>query len=162
MTLVNKLLDKYRAEEKKVLIFSQFTYMLGLLEELLKHKGVKYEKIDGQIKAKERQNSIDRYNNQDKKREVFLLSTKAGGIGINLTSANIVIIFDSDWNPQNDVQATARAHRIGQRAEVQVFRLVTAKTYESEMFERAARKLGLDQAIFIDGTFKTTKHEDES
>lgn len=92
---------------------------------------------------------------------MFLLSTKAGGIGINLTSANIVIIFDSDWNPQNDVQATARAHRIGQQAEVQVFRLVTAKTYESEMFERAARKLGLDQAIFIDGTFKTTKNEDD-
>lgn len=68
MTLVNKLLDKYRAEDKKVLIFSQFTYMLALLEELLKHKGVKYEKIDGQIKAKERQNSIDRYNNKEKKR----------------------------------------------------------------------------------------------
>lgn len=131
MTLVNKLLDKYRAEEKKLLIFSQFTYMLQLLEELLKWKGVKYEKIDGQIKAKERQNAIDRYNNKEKKREVFLLSTKAGGIGINLTSANIVIIFDSDWNPQNDVQATARAHRIGQRSEVQVYRLVTAKTYES-------------------------------
>lgn len=105
--------------------------MLQLLEELLKWKGVKYEKIDGQIKAKERQNAIDRYNNKEKKREVFLLSTKAGGIGINLTSANIVIIFDSDWNPQNDVQATARAHRIGQQSEVQVYRLVTAKTYES-------------------------------
>ena len=84
-----------------------------------------------------------------------MLSTKAGGIGINLTSANIVIIFDSDWNPQNDVQATARAHRIGQASEVVVYRLITMKTYEAEMFERATKKLGLDQAIFLGGTFKT-------
>jgi chromodomain-helicase-DNA-binding protein 7 len=82
------------------------------------------------------------------------LSTKAGGVGINLTSANIVIIYDSDWNPQNDVQATARAHRIGQKSEVKVYRLVTSNTYETQMFERATQKLGLDKAIFINGHFK--------
>ena len=85
-----------------------------------------------------------------------MLSTKAGGVGINLTSANVVIIYDSDWNPQNDVQATARAHRIGQKSEVQVYRLITCNTYETEMFERATQKLGLDKAIFIGGHFKET------
>ena len=130
--------------------------MLQLIEEFLKWKEYKYERIDGQIKAKERQASIDRYNNPNKKRDVFLLSTKAGGVGINLTSANVVIIYDSDWNPQNDVQATARAHRIGQKSEVQVYRLITCNTYETEMFERATQKLGLDKAIFIGGHFKET------
>lgn len=162
MTFVNMLLDKYKAQGKKVLIFSQFKHTLSLLEELLNSKGFRYERLDGQVKASDRQNAIDRYNNPEKKRDVFLLSTRAGGMGINLTSANVVIIFDSDWNPQNDVQAIARAHRIGQSQEVQVFRLVTIKTYESEMFERAAQKLGLDQAIFLNGEFKTTKDDGKS
>ena len=131
-----------RSESKKILIFSQFVIMLDILEEYMKHLGIKYEKIDGSIKAKERQNAIDRFNNPTKGKEIFLLSTKAGGLGINLTSANVVIIYDSDWNPQNDVQATARAHRIGQQNEVMVYRLVTTKTYEAEMFERASKKLG--------------------
>ena len=113
MILLDKLLVKFKAEDKKVLIFSQFTYILVILEEYLRYNNYKYEKIDGSVKSKERQNAIDRFGNPEKKRDVFLLSTKAGGLGINLTSANIVIIYDSDWNPQNDVQATARAHRIG-------------------------------------------------
>lgn len=103
MMLLDKLLTKLIREGKKVLIFSQFTKMLDLLEEYLQYKQYKFEKIDGSVKSKERQNSIDRFNNPEKKKDVFLLSTKAGGLGINLTSANVVIIFDSDWNPQNDV-----------------------------------------------------------
>jgi chromodomain-helicase-DNA-binding protein 7 len=154
MVLVKMLLEKCKREGKKVLIFSQFTHMLQLIEEFLKFFEYKYERIDGQVKAKERQVAIDRYNNPNKKRDVFLLSTKAGGVGINLTSANVVIIYDSDWNPQNDVQATARAHRIGQTSEVKVYRLVTSNTYETHMFERATQKLGLDKAIFIGGNFK--------
>ena len=81
------------------MIFSQFTYVLTLLEEYLKFNNYRYEKIDGSVKARERQNAIDRFANPDKKRDVFLLSTKAGGVGINLESANIVVIYDSDWNP---------------------------------------------------------------
>jgi len=77
-----------------------------------------------------------------------LISTKAGGIGINLISASEVIIYDSDWNPQNDIQATARAHRIGQKQEVTVYRLITASSYESEMFKISSKKLGLDKAVF--------------
>ena len=159
MILLDKLLPKMKNEGKKVLIFSQFTQMLSLLEEYLRNRGYRYEKIDGAVKSKERQNAIDRFNDPTKKRDVFLLSTKAGGLGINLTSANVVVIFDSDWNPQNDVQATARAHRIGQQSEVMVYRLITAKTYESEMFERASKKLGLDQAIFMGGDWKATKDD---
>ena len=78
---------------------------------------------------------------------MFILSTKAGGVGINLTAADTVIIYDSDWNPQNDLQATARCHRIGQTKEVTTYRLVTRNTYEGEMFARASRKLGLERAV---------------
>lgn len=148
LVLIDKLLPKLKADGKKVLIFSQFTQMLDLLAEYLTYKGVKFERLDGSTRCPERQSSIDRFNDSRLQREVFLLSTRAGGIGINLTSAQVVIIFDSDWNPQNDVQATARAHRIGQTAEVMVYRLITARTYEATMFERASLKLGLEQALF--------------
>lgn len=103
MILLDKLIMKFKAEGTKVLIFSQFTYQLVLIEEYLKYNKLKFEKIDGAVKARERQNAIDRFNNPIKQRDVFLLSTKAGGLGINLTSASVVIIFDSDWNPQNDL-----------------------------------------------------------
>lgn len=83
----------------------------------------------------------------DSDRFVFLLCTRAGGLGINLTAADTVIIYDSDWNPQNDLQAQARCHRIGQKKEVKIYRLLTSKTYEREMFDRASLKLGLDRAV---------------
>ena len=148
MVLIDKLLPKLKTDGKKVLIFSQFTQMLDLLGEYLLYKGVKFERLDGSMRCSERQAAIDRFNDVRLQRDVFLLSTRAGGLGINLTSAQVVIIFDSDWNPQNDVQATARAHRIGQTAEVMVYRLITARTYEATMFERASLKLGLEQALF--------------
>ena len=144
MILLDKMLIKFAKEGKKTLIFSQFTQMLGLLEDYLSARGIKYEKLTGDVNANDRQNAIDRFNDPTRSRLVFLLSTKAGGQGINLTAAEVVIIYDSDWNPQNDVQATARAHRIGQEKEVTVYRLITKNTYESEMFERATKKLGLD------------------
>ena len=100
--------------------------------------------------------SIQRFN-EDKKFGVFLLSTKAGGLGINLATARVVIIFDSDWNPQNDLQAIARAHRIGQKYSVQVYRLITSDTYEQQMFQRASKKLGMEQAIFAKGAFNHEK-----
>jgi len=148
MVLLDKLLPKLRTDGKKILIFSQFTQMLNLLEEYLNYKQARFERLDGSVKCNDRQAAIDRFNGNLHQRDVFLLSTRAGGLGINLTSAQVVIIFDSDWNPQNDVQATARAHRIGQTMEVQVYRLITARTYEAQMFERASKKLGLEQALF--------------
>lgn len=94
-----------------------------------------------------RQAAIDRFCKPDSDRFVFLLCTKAGGLGINLTAADTVIIYDSDWNPQNDLQAQARCHRIGQSKSVKIYRLVCRNTYEREMFDKASRKLGLDKAV---------------
>lgn len=127
--------------------------MLKLIEEYLMHEGIQMSKIDGSTKARDRQMQIDSFNSKENGFSIFLLSTKAGGVGINLTAAQVVIIFDSDWNPQNDVQAVARAHRIGQTEEVKVFRLITKQSYETEMFQRASKKLGLNQAIFLSGNF---------
>jgi SNF2 family DNA or RNA helicase len=149
MVLLGKLLPYLRKGGHRLLIFSQFKTMLNLLEDLLKFNSYRYERIDGGIRGNERQAAIDRFNKPGSDIFAFLLSTKAGGQGINLMSADTVIIFDSDWNPQNDVQAMARAHRIGQTKDVRVFRLVTNKTYEAEMFKRASRKLGLSHAVFV-------------
>merc|ERR1719328_550694 len=94
----------------------------------------------------DRQENIDKFN-KDPEYTIFLLSTRAGGLGINLTAADTCIIYDSDWNPQNDLQAQARCHRIGQKKMVKIYRLVTKNTYEREMFDRAGLKLGLDKAV---------------
>ena len=149
MIVLDKLITKYKKEHKKMLIFSQFTEMLKIIQEFLIFRKILYKKIDGSTKPRDRENSIESFNANKGVFEVFLLSTKAGGLGINLTSANVVIIYDSDWNPQNDVQAIARAHRIGQTEEVKVYRLISKKTYEAEMYKRASKKLGLDQAVFL-------------
>jgi superfamily II DNA or RNA helicase len=147
MVLIDKLLPKLQAEGHKVLIFSQMTRMLDLLELYCKWRHYPMERIDGSIRGNARQAAIDRFSDPESNSFVFLLSTRAGGVGITLTAADTVIIFDSDWNPQNDVQAQARAHRIGQTKQVKIYRLVTKRTYEATMFERASRKLGLEQAV---------------
>jgi Helicase conserved C-terminal domain/PHD-finger len=121
--------------------------MLDILEEYLKLKGYGYERLDGKIRGIERQAAIDRYCAPESSSFVFLLSTRAGGLGINLTVADTVIIYDSDWNPQNDSQAMARCHRIGQTQQVKVYRLITRNSYEATMFERATKKLSLEQAV---------------
>jgi len=152
MLVLDKLLVWLKDGGHRVLLFSQFAIQLDIVEEFCAGRGYGYERIDGSIRGDARQASIDRFNDPKSSSFIFLLSTRAGGVGINLTSADTVIIFDSDWNPQNDVQAQARAHRIGQKAElVRVFRLVTSRTYEGEMFRRASRKLGLHQAVFETG-----------
>ena len=106
-----------------------------------------YERIDGRIRGNLRQEAIDRFSKKDSDRFVFLLCTRAGGLGINLTAADTVIIYDSDWNPQNDLQAQARCHRIGQQKAVKIYRLITRNSYEREMFDKASLKLGLDKAV---------------
>merc|ERR1711871_381889 len=146
MVLLNKLLPKLREEGHKVLIFSQMARMIEIIEDYADALGYPYEKLTGQVKGNERQKSIDRFN-KDKDSFLFLLSTRAGGVGINLTAADTCIIFDSDWNPQNDVQAMARCHRIGQTKDVKIYRLITRRSFEAEMFEAASKKLGLEQAV---------------
>ncbi|EAY22905.1 F/Y-rich N-terminus family protein [Trichomonas vaginalis G3] len=153
MILLDKLLAKLKNDGHRVLIFSQMTRMLDILQDYLYNRGYEYERIDGTIRGDERQKAIDRYNKPNSPIFVFLLCTHAGGLGINLTSADTVIIYDSDWNPQNDIQATARCHRIGQTKEVKVYRFITANSYERKMFDRASYKLGLDHAV-LEGTGK--------
>lgn len=119
---------------------------LNILEDYINAKKYKYERIDGSVRGDVRQAAIDRFQ-KDTEKFVMLLSTRAGGVGINLTVADTVIIFDSDWNPQNDIQAQSRCHRIGQTKSVKVYRLITRGTYEQEMFQTASKKLGLDRAI---------------
>nr|CAD2185658.1 unnamed protein product [Meloidogyne enterolobii] len=148
VVLIDKLLPKLRADGHRVLLFSQMVRVLDLLEEYFNIKGYPFERIDGNIRGSERQAAIDRFSKPENKDcFVFLLCTRAGGLGINLTAADTVIIFDSDWNPQNDLQAQARCHRIGQTKQVKIYRLITANTYEREMFDKASLKLGLDKAV---------------
>ena len=147
LVLIDKLLPKLRDDGHKVLIFSQMVRMLDILEDYVQYKGYSYERIDGTKRGNERQEAIDRFCDKGSDKFVFLLCTKAGGLGINLTAADTCIIYDSDWNPQNDLQAQARCHRIGQTQMVKVYRLITRNTYESFMFEKASKKLGLDRAV---------------
>jgi superfamily II DNA/RNA helicase len=160
MVLLDKLLPKLRREDHKVLIFSQMVKMIDVIEEFCEFRGYPVERLDGRVQGNDRQKAIDRFNT-DPRSFVFLLSTRAGGVGINLTAADTVIIFDSDWNPQNDIQAMARCHRIGQSKSVTVYRLITRRSFEAEMFERASKKLGLEQALLGTRTF-TDVDPDES
>lgn len=147
MVLLDKLLPKLRSQGHKVLVFSQMVRMLDIIQDYLILKGYSFERIDGGVKINERQAAIDRFSAPGSDRFIFLICTRAGGFGINLTAADTVIIYDSDWNPQNDIQAQARCHRIGQDKAVKVYRLITNRTYEMEMFQRANLKLGLDKAV---------------
>ncbi|XP_013778295.1 chromodomain-helicase-DNA-binding protein 7-like isoform X3 [Limulus polyphemus] len=147
LVLLDKLLPRLRANDHRVLVFSQMVRCLDILEDYLVHRRYPYERIDGRVRGNLRQAAIDRFCKQDSDRFVFLLCTRAGGLGINLTAADTVVIFDSDWNPQNDLQAQARCHRIGQSRAVKVYRLICRNTYEREMFDKASLKLGLDRAV---------------
>ena len=156
MVFLDKLLGKLEKEGEKLLIFSQFTMMLDLIEDYLRWKGYIFERLDGAVNARSRQEAVDRFNKTPSGTAtpselvspfVFLLSTKAGGVGLNLTAAAYVLLFDQDYNPQNDLQAQARSHRIGQTKQVKIFRLVTRGTYEEHMFRVASQKLGLEQAV---------------
>ena len=150
MMLLHKLLPKLKAEGHKVLIFSQFAIVLNILSDYLDLMGYEHERLDGSTSQADRQAGIDRFNT-DGQGFVYLLSTRAGGMGITLTAADTAVIYDSDWNPQNDLQAMARCHRIGQTKEVKVYRLVTKATYEQSLFETSSKKYGLDEAVLGGG-----------
>ncbi|ORY40365.1 hypothetical protein BCR33DRAFT_740236 [Rhizoclosmatium globosum] len=147
MVLIDKLLRKLKQGGHKVLIFSQMTRCLDLIQDYLRGQQWGYERIDGGVRGDLRQAAIDRFSAPGCETFIFLLCTRAGGVGINLTAADTVIIFDSDWNPQNDLQAQSRVHRIGQKKPVLIYRLITRNTYEREMFDKASMKLGLDKAV---------------
>ncbi|KAI1321056.1 hypothetical protein EDD11_008637 [Mortierella claussenii] len=136
-------------EKSRVLIFSQFTMVLDILESILKTMDFKYLRMDGQTKVEERQPLIDSFN-EDDSHKIFLLSTKAGGFGINLTGANVVIMYDLDFNPHNDKQAEDRAHRVGQTKDVEVIKLISKGTIEEQIYQLANLKLKLDQHVSQD------------
>ncbi|KAK2716317.1 SWI/SNF-related matrix-associated actin-dependent regulator of chromatin subfamily A containing DEAD/H box 1-like isoform X2 [Artemia franciscana] len=143
------LLPIMKEEESRVLLFSQFVIMLDILEVYLKSRKYKYLRLDGSTPVSERLTLIDKYTN-DPSIFIFLLSTKAGGLGINLTAANTVIIHDIDFNPHNDKQAEDRCHRLGQTREVKVIRLISKETIEEGMLQVAEDKLRLEKDISSD------------
>ena len=144
MMLIDQLLTKLKKDNHRILIFSQMVKMLDILGDYLQLRGHQFQRLDGTIAAGPRRMAIDHFNAQDSQDFCFLLSTRAGGLGINLMTADTVILFDSDWNPQADLQAMARAHRIGQKNPVTIYRLVSKDTVEEEILERARNKLMLE------------------
>ncbi|XP_057546256.1 ISWI chromatin-remodeling complex ATPase CHR11-like isoform X2 [Amaranthus tricolor] len=157
MVLLDKLLPKLKERGSRVLIFSQMTRLLDILEDYLMFRGHQYCRIDGNTGGDDRDASIEAFNKPGSTKFAFLLSTRAGGLGINLATADIVILYDSDWNPQVDLQAQDRAHRIGQKKEVQVFRFCTEYTIEEKVIERAYKKLALDALVIQQGRLAEQK-----
>eukprot|EP01130_Rhizamoeba_saxonica_P001520 TRINITY_DN1136_c1_g1_i4.p1 TRINITY_DN1136_c1_g1~~TRINITY_DN1136_c1_g1_i4.p1 ORF type:complete len:1350 (+),score=329.22 TRINITY_DN1136_c1_g1_i4:1054-5103(+) len=147
MILLDKLLIRLKETGHRVLIFSQMVRMLDILSDYLQYRQFRFQRLDGSMNPKDRQRAMDSFNAPDSSDFCFLLSTRAGGLGINLSSADTVIIFDSDWNPQNDLQAEARAHRIGQTKVVNIYRLTTKNTVEEKILERAKKKMVIDHLV---------------
>lgn len=164
IVVLDKLLEKLKVQGSRVLIFSQMTRVLDILEDYCGWRGYHYCRLDGQTPHEERQASINEYNMPNSQKFIFMLSTRAGGLGINLATADIVILYDSDWNPQVDLQAMDRAHRIGQKKQVHVFRFITENTVEERIVERAETKLRLDNIVIqqgrlVDSNVKLNKDE---
>ncbi|KAF9529360.1 SNF2 family N-terminal domain-containing protein [Crepidotus variabilis] len=147
------LLTRYGKEDRKVLIFSQFTQILDILQAILNHRRIKFLVLTGSTPVDIRQTLVDEFT-EDNSVSVFLLSTKAGGMGINLTAASVVIMFDQDFNPHNDRQAQDRAYRIGQKRDVEVVKLISKGTIEEDMLRLGETKLALDEAVAGDAEEK--------
>lgn len=174
LVLLSKMLRVLKEQGHRVLIFSQMTKMLDILEDFLEGEQYKYERIDGGITGTLRQDAIDRFNAPGAPQFVFLLSTRAGGLGINLATADTVVIYDSDWNPHNDIQAFSRAHRIGQAnkvsslfphqicknnhtfisilfLQVMIYRFVTRNSVEERVTQVAKKKMMLTHLVVRPG-----------
>ncbi|KAG9688920.1 SWI/SNF chromatin remodeling complex component, partial [Aureobasidium melanogenum] len=158
MLLLDSLMPTLLERGHKVLIFSQFKTQLDLIEtycEVL--RGWKCSRIDGGVSQPDRQEQIAQFNSTESKTNIFLLSTRAGGQGINLTAADTVLLFDSDWNPQQDLQAQDRAHRIGQTRPVIVYRFATKGTVETLLLEKAESKRRLEKLVIQKGKFRSMR-----
>eukprot|EP01117_Protostelium_nocturnum_P010342 TRINITY_DN3719_c0_g1_i1.p1 TRINITY_DN3719_c0_g1~~TRINITY_DN3719_c0_g1_i1.p1 ORF type:complete len:775 (+),score=358.94 TRINITY_DN3719_c0_g1_i1:113-2437(+) len=156
--LLDRMLPKLKKEGHRILIFSQMTRMLDILEDYLTFRKHSYFRIDGTTPQPEREEQIQQYNtSQDC--FVFLLSTRAGGLGINLTGADTVIFYDNDWNPQMDLQAQDRAHRIGQTKPVKVYRFASSNSIESTILDRQDLKMKLTTLVIQKGNFQGVKSQ---
>ncbi|NXL89278.1 HELLS helicase, partial [Alectura lathami] len=154
--LLDRMLPELKKRGHKVLLFSQMTMMLDILMDYCYLRDFKFSRLDGSMSYTDREENMHQFNN-DPEVFLFLVSTRAGGLGINLTAADTVIIYDSDWNPQSDLQAQDRCHRIGQTKPVVVYRLVTANTIDQKIVERAAAKRKLEKLIIHKNQFKGGK-----
>mmetsp|Transcript_115291 Transcript_115291/g.200731 ORF Transcript_115291/g.200731 Transcript_115291/m.200731 type:complete len:1195 (-) Transcript_115291:403-3987(-) len=164
MRILDRLLARLKADGHRVLVFCQMTRMLDIMEDYLMWKRYKYLRLDGSTGCMERDERMEAFNAPDSEYFIFMLSTRAGGLGINLATADTVILYDSDWNPQADLQAQDRAHRIGQKKPVTVFRFIADGTVEERVYQRALKKLYLDAAVIqqgrlADGNKSTNKDE---
>ena len=159
--ILDRILPKFKATGHRVLIFSLMTEVLNLLEDLLKYLGLKYSRLDGSTKGETRQQLIKDFNDPNSESFIFLLSTRAGGLGLNLQSADTVILYDNDWNPFADQQARSRVHRIGQSKSVLVISLVTANSVEERVLDRADEKKSLENKIIEVGRFDDESNLDD-
>lgn len=151
--LLDRILPKLKATNHRVLLFCQMTQLMTIMEDYLGFRGFTYLRLDGTTKAEDRGELLRKFNSPDSDYFLFLLSTRAGGLGLNLQAADTVIIFDSDWNPHQDLQAQDRAHRIGQQNEVRVLRLMTVNSVEERILAAARYKLNMDEKVIQAGMF---------
>ncbi|VDK71165.1 unnamed protein product [Onchocerca ochengi] len=149
MQVLKTLLKLWKQQDQKVLLFSQSRQMLTILEKFVIQEGYEYLRMDGTTSVRTRQSLVEKFN-KDNEVFVFLLTTRVGGLGINLTGANRVVIFDPDWNPSTDIQARERAWRIGQKRAVTIYRLLTAGTIEEKIYHRQIFKIFLSNRILVD------------
>lgn len=154
--LLDRIIPKLLRFNHKILLFSQMTQLMDILQLFFDYKGYPHLRLDGNTKSDDRGMQMKIFNDPESPYKIFILSTRAGGLGLNLQAADTVIIFDSDWNPQMDIQAQDRAHRIGQRNEVRVLRLVTQTEIEEDILSKAAFKKNLDEKIIRAGMYNST------
>ncbi|KAI8614148.1 SNF2 family N-terminal domain-containing protein [Chytriomyces sp. MP71] len=161
--LLDRILPKYFKTGHRVLMFFQMTQIMDIVEDFFRLRNIKFLRLDGGVKGEDRESLLKIFNGQDSEYDIFILSTRAGGLGLNLQTADTVILFDSDWNPHQDLQAQDRAHRIGQKKEVRILRLITTSSIEEHILEKAQQKLDLDGKVIQAGKFdqKTSDKERE-
>ena len=159
--LLDRILPKFKASGHRVLMFFQMTQIMNIMEDFLRLRGLHYLRLDGSTKSDDRSELLRLFNAPSSPYFCFLLSTRAGGLGLNLQTADTVIIYDSDWNPHQDLQAQDRAHRIGQKNEVRILRLISSGSVEEKILERAQFKLDMDGKVIQAGKFDNKSTEKE-
>lgn len=159
--MLDAIITKLLRTGHRILIFNQMTKVVDLQERLLRYRNIPFYRLDGSTGTDERKRMVNDFNSKGSDVHVFLLTTRAGGLGVNLQTADTVVIFDSDWNPSVDQQAQDRAHRIGQQREVLVLRMLTAKSIEEDVMERASFKRGLEKKIIRAGMFDEQSKDSE-
>jgi len=159
--LLDRILPKFKKHGHRCLVFCQMTSLMTIMEDYLNWRGFPYLRLDGTTKAEDRGDLLSLFNDPCSPYFLFLLSTRAGGLGLNLQAADTVIIFDSDWNPHQDLQAQDRAHRIGQQNEVRVLRLMTVNSVEEKILAAARFKLNVDSKVIQAGMFNQNSTSSE-